>query len=69
MRTPGIHGIASVECPRCGRPFTDYDAPVPWLGSFHLTARCHTCHLEHLFEVEVGSRESSVVAVSRTAIA
>ncbi len=64
-----IEGITSIECPRCGREFADYDRPVPWRGILHLTARCHRCRLEHLFEIEVGTRESSVVAVAHTAIA
>lgn len=69
MKKLRIPGITSIECPSCGREFGDYDEPVPWMGILHLTARCHVCHLEHLFEVDSGVGEASVVAVGSTTIA
>lgn len=68
MREPGIPGVTSIDCLRCGRRLSDYDAPVPWKGILHLTARCHGCRVEHLFEVEATTREPSVVAVSSKAL-
>lgn len=69
MKQLRIPGVTSIECPRCGRELSDYDEPVPWMGILHLTARCGPCHLVHLFEVDSGVGEASVVAVECTKIA
>ena len=68
MQKPGIPGVTSVACPRCGRAYTDYDTPVRRQGMIHLTARCRHCRAEQLFQVDVGPTETSVVALERPAL-
>lgn len=66
MQTLGLTGIASIECPTCGRAFSDYDAPVPWKGILRVTARCRHCRTEELLEIDQGQHETSVRGISRT---
>jgi hypothetical protein len=66
MRTPGIAGIAAIDCPSCGRPLQDYDAPEPLLGLTRLNARCHHCRTEQLLEIDHWRGETSVRSVSNS---
>ena len=63
MRTPGIAGITSIECPSCRRRLRDYDPPEPWKGLVRVTARCHACLTEHQFEIDHRGAETHVWAV------
>ena len=67
MRTPGLPGITSIECPGCGTRLQDYDAPHKVNGFIRLLARCHKCRTQQLLEVDQGEFVTSVVSIARSA--
>ena len=62
-RMPIVKGLASIECPGCGRVLRDYDVPVNWHSLVRVGARCHTCRVRHTFEIDTWRGETNVWCV------
>ncbi len=63
MRTLGIAGVASIDCPRCGHTLHDFDPPQVVHGVARVTAHCHVCNTDQRLEVDHDALEAWVTCL------